>query len=404
MSATPARRGRVAVIGAGPAGMATARRSTRPATTSWCWSATARPARPATSSTCGRRRSRRSAARRGHQRPRRALRTREFRIRPRPRPRAGQLPDEVVKRSTAAASSACSAPSSTSGCSPRCPPGVLQVRPAGEQHRAGRRGRSRCTSPTASIAEHDVLVGADGIDSLVRRTLWGDAPKREHRLHIFGGFTFDATVAGAEQELCIVHPRPHRAGQLDRRSAARAATATSGGCSAPTTPSTAFTGRPARQPPRGWPPSSPLRCPQLIAATDPGNVQRWVLRDRTPLKQWSKGRVTLVGDAAHPTSPYAAYGAGMSIEDGYFLGRQLAGVDLSDLRRRPRALDAYEDTAQAAHRPAGPAGLDARQGLPPRTGAAAAGPRRRLRPHAIPAEGRRGILPRRDPRPDLSDR
>ena len=41
-----------------------------------------------------------------------------------------------------------------------------------------------------STAEHDVLVGADGIDSLVRRTLWGDAPKREHRLHIFGGFTF----------------------------------------------------------------------------------------------------------------------------------------------------------------------------------------------------------------------
>src|SRR5690242_10913217 len=43
-----------------------------------------------------------------------------------------------------------------------------------------------------STAEHDVLVGADGIDSLVRRTLWGDAPKREHRLHIFGGFTFEA--------------------------------------------------------------------------------------------------------------------------------------------------------------------------------------------------------------------
>ena len=41
-----------------------------------------------------------------------------------------------------------------------------------------------------STAEHDVLVGADGIDSLVRRTLWGDAPKREHRLHVFGGFTF----------------------------------------------------------------------------------------------------------------------------------------------------------------------------------------------------------------------
>jgi 2-polyprenyl-6-methoxyphenol hydroxylase-like FAD-dependent oxidoreductase len=61
------------------------------------------------------------------------------------------------------------------------------------------------------------------------------------------------------------------------------------------------------------------------------NVQRWVLRDRPALKQWSQGRVTLVGDAAHPTSPYAAYGAGMSIEDGYFLGVALRGVDLTDL-------------------------------------------------------------------------
>ena len=82
--------------------------------------------------------------------------------------------------------------------------------------------------------------------------------------------------------------------------------------------------------------------PQLIAATDPAHVQRWVLRDRKPMKQWSKGRATLVGDAAHPTSPYAAYGAGMATEDGYFLGRRLAGVDLSDHTAVRAALDAFE--------------------------------------------------------------
>src|SRR4051795_5079476 len=54
-----------------------------------------------------------------------------------------------------------------------------------------------------STAEHDVLVGADGIDSLVRRTLWGDAPKREHRLHIFGGFTF-AEVPGVLPNKCVL--------------------------------------------------------------------------------------------------------------------------------------------------------------------------------------------------------
>jgi 2-polyprenyl-6-methoxyphenol hydroxylase-like FAD-dependent oxidoreductase len=69
-------------------------------------------------------------------------------------------------------------------------------------------------------------------------------------------------------------------------------------------------------------------------------VQRWVLRDRPALKQWSKGRATLVGDAAHPTSPYAA---GMSIEDGWFLGRALGGVDLTDPLAVSRAVQTYED-------------------------------------------------------------
>lgn len=44
------------------------------------------------------------------------------------------------------------------------------------------------------VHEADLVTGADGIDSLVRRTLWGDSPKREHNLHIFGGYTFDESV------------------------------------------------------------------------------------------------------------------------------------------------------------------------------------------------------------------
>ncbi|MWA03560.1 NAD(P)-binding protein [Actinomadura sp. LD22] len=190
------------------------------------------------------------------------------------------------------------------------------------------------------VHEADVLVGADGIDSMVRRTLWGDFPKREHNLHIFGGFTF-AEDAGADRGLCIIsHDRTVQGSWTSIRHKGRdgfqwwVLTAHDG--------RTEFTGdlhATATRLAEGF--AAPL--PQLIAATDPGNVQRWVLRDRKPLKQWSKGRVTLAGDAAHSTSPYAAYGAGMATEDGYFLGRRLAGVDLTDPAAVRTALQAYEE-------------------------------------------------------------
>jgi salicylate hydroxylase len=45
----------------------------------------------------------------------------------------------------------------------------------------------------------------------------------------------------------------------------------------------------------------------------------WVLCDREPIKDWSQGRMTLVGDAAHPMLQYLAQGAGMSIEDAVCL-------------------------------------------------------------------------------------
>lgn len=50
---------------------------------------------------------------------------------------------------------------------------------------------------------------------------------------------------------------------------------------------------------------------------------KWSLRGRQPLSQWSKGRVTLLGDACHPTLPFLAQGAAMSIEDGDVLARAL---------------------------------------------------------------------------------
>ena len=49
----------------------------------------------------------------------------------------------------------------------------------------------------------------------------------------------------------------------------------------------------------------------------------WVLCDREPIKEWSKGRVTLLGDAAHPMLQYLAQGAGMALEDSLCLAKCL---------------------------------------------------------------------------------
>ncbi len=50
---------------------------------------------------------------------------------------------------------------------------------------------------------------------------------------------------------------------------------------------------------------------------------KWALMARPPLQRWSEGRVSLLGDACHPTLPFLAQGAAMAIEDAYVLGRSL---------------------------------------------------------------------------------
>jgi salicylate hydroxylase len=48
--------------------------------------------------------------------------------------------------------------------------------------------------------------------------------------------------------------------------------------------------------------------------------RRWAISDRDPIRHWHRGRVALLGDAAHPTLQSLAQGACMAIEDGVCLG------------------------------------------------------------------------------------
>jgi 2-polyprenyl-6-methoxyphenol hydroxylase-like FAD-dependent oxidoreductase len=66
---------------------------------------------------------------------------------------------------------------------------------------------------------------------------------------------------------------------------------------------------------------------------------RWALYDREPLPNWTKGRLSLLGDAAHPMLPHLGQGANQSIEDGMALATILARASRATA---PAALLAYE--------------------------------------------------------------
>ena len=78
------------------------------------------------------------------------------------------------------------------------------------------------------------------------------------------------------------------------------------------------------------------RARQLIDL--PKSWKRWATADREPIGTWSFGRVTLLGDAAHPTTQYMAQGACMALEDAVTLGEALR-VHANDWTR---AFDLYQ--------------------------------------------------------------
>ncbi len=82
---------------------------------------------------------------------------------------------------------------------------------------------------------------------------------------------------------------------------------------------------------------------RLFAAAD--TWYKWALYDRDPIPQWTRGRVTVLGDAAHPMLPYLGQGACQAIEDGAVLATALSaeasdpltGLARYERTRRPRA-------------------------------------------------------------------
>ena len=170
--------------------------------------------------------------------------------------------------------------------------------------------------------EADIIVGADGIHSVVRKSLFGpDAPRFTGCICWRGMATAGAVprdMAIAEGAMWmgphghVVH-YPVRRGELinivahfDSDSWTEESWTRECDLSELTTTYA------------GWHPDL-LRLYPYSA-----RWYKWALYDRDPLERWSKGRVTLLGDSAHAMLPYLGQGAAMAIEDACVLSAAIA--------------------------------------------------------------------------------
>jgi len=171
----------------------------------------------------------------------------------------------------------------------------------------------------------DILVGADGLHSVVRKSLFGDLPPR-----FTGNMCWRALIPfeGAPPLDFVspdssfwLGPKGHvvtyyvRSGRAINLVAIRETDSwVEESWNVPSNREELAAGFP------NWHP----KLQKLFSRAE--SVFKWGLFDRDPMESWSSNRITLVGDAAHPMLPFLSQGAAMAIEDAYVLARVLSQV------------------------------------------------------------------------------
>jgi salicylate hydroxylase len=197
-------------------------------------------------------------------------------------------------------------------------------------------GTGRVKFANGATAEADVVVGADGIHSEMRPFVFPPSKPVFHRTITYRGLVARERLPGwpmdrwqmwaGPSKHFLVFPVRHGA-MVNYVGFVPAGEELKESWSLPGDPAA------LRREFEGW---DPL-IGEVLGQVD--KTFRWVLYDREPLGTWSKGRLTLLGDAAHPMLPHLGQGANQSIEDGMALATILARTDRDGV---PAALQAYE--------------------------------------------------------------
>ena len=174
----------------------------------------------------------------------------------------------------------------------------------------------------------DLVIGADGLHSAVRAALHGPQPPR------YAGYTAWRGVVGFEinrLQIGETWGAGARFGQIPMQGNRVYWFATQNAPAGQHSPD----GEKAEllRLFGNW--HNPIRA--LIEATPDAAILRNDLYDRPPLKRWGRGRITLLGDAAHPMTPNLGQGACQALEDAVVLAKQVQST--ADI---PTALRAYE--------------------------------------------------------------
>lgn len=191
----------------------------------------------------------------------------------------------------------------------------------------------RVTFADGRVEKADVLIGADGLHSVIRAQMLGPEPPR------YAGYTVWRAILDFDHELA-----PHGLFRLHWGRGVRFLFFRVG-------PARMYWSAMVKTPPGGVDGEGGHKAAVLphfrgfvepveamIAATDERAIIRQDTYDRDPAKRWGEGRVTLLGDAAHPMSPDQGQGANQAIEDGVVIADCLGRDGVSE-----GALRAYEE-------------------------------------------------------------